>query len=102
MPFAGFKDFEACMKKMRGYYSEEVAEKVCGKLKSEFEKIDEMEKDQMGSVGFGGVIDANMQIKRNEHMTGEVKRNGKKKKNPPQSGEFQPSEDVGGVYREPF
>ena len=27
------------------------------------------EKDQLGSVGFGGMIDANQQIKRLEHIT---------------------------------
>jgi hypothetical protein len=40
MPFAGFKDFDACvisMKEKQGY-SEEVAKKVCGKLKSDHEK----------------------------------------------------------------
>lgn len=57
MPFGKFKDWDDCILKMRKYYSKEVAEKVCGKLKAE------LEKDQLGSVGFGGVIDANTQIK---------------------------------------
>ena len=37
MPFAGFEDWDACMRKMRQKYDEETAKKVCGKLKHEHE-----------------------------------------------------------------
>lgn len=37
MPFAGFKDWDACMEKMRKKYDEETAKKVCGKLKAKYE-----------------------------------------------------------------
>jgi hypothetical protein len=38
MPFAGFKDFEACVvAQMRKGFSRERAEKICGKIKHKVE-----------------------------------------------------------------
>jgi O-phosphoseryl-tRNA(Cys) synthetase len=38
MPFAGFKDFDACVLSMTGRgYSDKVARKICGKLQAEHE-----------------------------------------------------------------
>jgi len=38
-PFAGFKDWDDCIKKMKKQgYSEESAKRICGKLKAEYEK----------------------------------------------------------------
>jgi len=37
-PFAGFKNWDECMREMRRRYDEETAKKVCGKLKAEYEK----------------------------------------------------------------
>jgi hypothetical protein len=96
MPFADFKDWDDCISKMKRYYRADVAEKVCGKLKAKYEKQEsvnpqteenadesneagEVDKDQWGSVGFGGMIDANFQVKGGQHPTGELP----KKKKPP-------------------
>lgn len=47
-PFAGFEDWDDCMKEMRKRYDEETAKKVCGKLKAEYEEKNKVEKFEFG------------------------------------------------------
>jgi len=52
MPFAGFKDFDDCVQKMKKKqgYSEEVAKKVCGKLQARHEQKEKVKESCITSL----------------------------------------------------